>query len=140
MRKYYSVLIIMAAVIAFTIGCSDKSTLKGLNSISISENVQTMDGKEYEKRFLYSITLQNQTDSDIEIEWVEPVFQGNILKMMENKDLRQSVPNKFSRNKELKIENSFQFTIQKNNNYQMGDNISGVNIKLKNGELIYIEV
>jgi hypothetical protein len=71
---------------------------------------------------------------------VEPVLKGNIPKSMENKGLRQFIPNKFIKNEELNVENSFQFTIKKEMNYQIGENISGLNIKLKNGALIYIDV
>lgn len=141
MRKYYGFLVIlMVTDIVMTIGCSDKETLKGINSISVSEKVDLISGNEFEKKFSYSIILKNQSYADIEIEWLEPVFQGNIPKTIENKGLRQYVSNKFIKNEELKIENSFHFTIKKELNYQLGENISGLNIKLKNGELIYIGI
>ncbi|GGF90257.1 hypothetical protein [Paenibacillus abyssi] len=141
MKKDYGILvIIMATCIAMTIGCSDKEIIKGINSLSVSEKIEPLSGKESEKKFSYTIILKNQSATDFEIEWIEPVFQSDIPKSMVNKDLRQFVSNKFNKDEELIIENSFQFTMEKGWSYQVGENISGLNIKLKNGELIYIDI
>ncbi|MEO3946701.1 hypothetical protein [Gorillibacterium sp. CAU 1737] len=137
-RKFFLYSGFLMIALVFIISFRNDGALhKGLDSVRVVETMQPIN--DTEMNFLFKVAIKNQTDADLTIEWVEPVFQGVIAKKLENVDLKQQASNVL-KNNEMIIANEVKFLYQQGETYETGNNIAGVNIKLMNGKTLYIEV
>ncbi|MCM3747695.1 hypothetical protein M3223_10035 [Paenibacillus pasadenensis] len=115
----------------FVAGCNFTSPVtEGWKSISATEGLDNIPGKEKWKKVTYRVTLQNVSGETQEVEWVEPVLKSNLLLNDPDRSLRTELVQTVENNGRLVIENVIEFDA-KNVNLGSSQNVEFMLVKLK---------
>ncbi|OXM14260.1 hypothetical protein [Paenibacillus herberti] len=127
--KLSALLVVLSALLLA--GCNFTSPVAGgWKSLSASEGLDNVSGKENWKKLSYKVILQNVSGDAIEVEWVEPILKGNLLLHDPDRSLRKEMSQTIENNGRLQIEDSFEFD-SKNVNLGSSQNIKSMLVKVK---------
>ncbi|SDS93040.1 hypothetical protein SAMN05444162_2632 [Paenibacillaceae bacterium GAS479] len=125
-----SALLVVLSVLLLA-GCNFTSPVAGgWKSLSASEGLDDVSGKENWKKLSYKVVLQNVSGEAMEIEWIEPILKGNLLLHDPDRSLRKEMGQTVENNGRLEIEDSFEFDSE-NVNLGSSQNIKSMLVKVK---------